>query len=498
MDNVVLRMKNIEKYFVKFKALKSACFELKKGEIHALVGENGAGKSTLMKILSGVYQRDGGEIEIFGKSVDFSGIKQSRDAGIAIIHQELNLINQLTVAQNIYIGREPIKYGFMIDDNKMKIDASRLFERMGESVDPTALLGSLSVGKKQLVEIAKALSLNSQILILDEPTAALGEVEVGRLFEIMNELKNTGVSMIYISHRIDEVQKISDRITVMRDGESVGTLVTRDAQRQEIINMMVGRVVYDGKKLHSSLESDAQIVLEIKNLNSTGIKNVSFKLKKGEILGFAGLVGSGRTRLARTIYGAEKFDSGEIFINGVRVDLKNPAVAVKKGICYLSEDRRRCGLLLEKSVADNTVLSSLENYIKAGFISQRSILKSAITENNRLGTKYASVNQAVSKLSGGNQQKVIVARWLLRNCDILIFDEPTRGIDIGAKGQIYKIIESLANQGKAIIMISSEINEIQRLSDRVVVMCEGRITGELGFGQITSQEIMRLATYREE
>ena len=499
MDKVILEMKGIEKRFSGVHALKSVNMELRAGEVHALMGENGAGKSTLMKVLTGIYKRDDGEVILFDKPVEFATIKESQEAGIGIIHQELNMMNHLTVAQNIYIGREPMINGCYIDDKKMVDDAKALFDRIGVKIDPTAILGTLTVGKQQMVEIAKAVSRNSKILILDEPTAALTQLEVEELFEIMADLKSKGIGMIYISHRMDEINRISDRITVMRDGEYVGTLITKDTTKDEIVKMMVGRVIYGDKKEESKVPADAPVVLEVKNLcRGKDIKDVSFSLRKGEILGFSGLMGAGRTEVARAIYGADGFDSGKIFINGEEKDIKTPYEAVKNGICYLSEDRKRYGLLLDKSVAENSVLSSLDDYINVGWIDDAKIERDAIKENAKLKTKTPSVKQLTRNLSGGNQQKVIIARWLLKNSDIFIFDEPTRGIDIGAKSEMYTLMEELASQGKSIIMISSELSEIQRLSDRVVVMCEGRITATLDIKDASQETIMAYATMREE
>lgn len=499
MNQVILEMKNIDKRFSGVHALKSANIELREGEVHALMGENGAGKSTLMKVLCGIHKRDGGDVTLFGKPVDFSNIKESQEAGISIIHQELNMMNHLTVAQNIYIGREPMKNGIYIDDKKMEEDAKALFAKIGVKIDPSVILGTLTVGKQQMVEIAKAISRDSKILILDEPTAALTQPEVEELFKMMNDLREKGIGMIYISHRMDEINRISDRITVMRDGEYVGTLITKDTTKDEIVKMMVGRVIYGDKKEKSNVPEEAPVILEVKNLNrGKEVKNVNFKLRKGEILGFSGLMGSGRTEVARAIYGADPFDSGEIFINGKKVNIKTPESAVKNGICYLSEDRKRYGLLLDKSVSENSVLSNLDDYISLGWINDGKIEEDAARENEKLKTKTPSMKQKLRNLSGGNQQKVIVARWLLKNSDIFIFDEPTRGIDVGAKSEMYTLMEELVKEGKSIIMISSELSEIQRLSDRVVVMCEGRITGELDIKDATQEKIMEYATMREE
>ena len=499
MKKVILEMKGIDKRFSGVHALKSVNLELCEGEVHALMGENGAGKSTLMKVLCGIYKRDDGVVKLFGKEVDFANIKDSQDAGISIIHQELNMMNHLTVAQNIYIGREPMINGVYIDDKKMEEDAKKLFERIGVDIDPSAKVGSLTVGKQQMVEIAKAVSHDSKILVLDEPTAALTQTEVEELFAIMNDLKAKGIGMIYISHRMDEINRISDRITVMRDGEYVGTLITSQTTKDEIVKMMVGRVIYGDKKEKSTVSPDAPVVLEVKNLNrGKEIKNVSFKLHKGEILGFSGLMGAGRTEVARAIYGADPVESGEVFINGEKVSFNSPHEAVEHGICYLSEDRKRYGLLLDKSVSENSVLSSLDDYISYGFINDAKIDEASKQANEKLKTKTPSMKQKLRNLSGGNQQKVIIARWLLKDSDIFIFDEPTRGIDIGAKSEMYTLMEELAAKGKSIIMISSELSEIQRLSDRVVVMCEGKITGELDIADATQEKIMALATMRGE
>ena len=406
-------------------------------------------------------------------------------------------MNHLTVAQNIYIGREPMKGGF-IDDRKMEADATELFKRIGVRIDPSVKLGSLTVGRQQMVEIAKAVSRDSKLLILDEPTAALTQPEVEDLFRIMHDLQRKNIGMIYISHRMDEINRISDRVTVMRDGEYVGTEYTKNLTKDDIVKMMVGRVIYGEQKEKSLVPDDAPVVLEARNIVSgKTLKNVSFKLRKGEILGFAGLMGAGRTELARAVYGADPFDSGEIFVNGKKTEIKTPEAAVKHGICYLSEDRKQFGLMLGKSVTENTVLASLDDYIRFGWINDAAAKAAAEEKNKQLRTKTPSMDQLLKNLSGGNQQKVIVARWLLKDSDVFIFDEPTRGIDIGAKSEMYDLMAELAAQGKSIIMISSELAEIQRLSDRVIVMCEGRITADLPIEGLTQEEIMKYATMRQ-
>lgn len=497
MSELILKMTGIDKRFSGVHALKGVDFDLYAGEVHALMGENGAGKSTLMKVLCGIHAYDSGSIEYFGKKVKFASIAESQAAGISIIHQELNMMNHLTVAQNIYIGREPMKGGF-IDDRKMEADATELFKRIGVRIDPSVKLGSLTVGRQQMVEIAKAVSRDSKLLILDEPTAALTQPEVEDLFRIMHDLQRKNIGMIYISHRMDEINRISDRVTVMRDGEYVGTEYTKNLTKDDIVKMMVGRVIYGEQKEKSLVPDDAPVVLEARNIVSgKTLKNVSFKLRKGEILGFAGLMGAGRTELARAVYGADPFDSGEIFVNGKKTEIKTPEAAVKYGICYLSEDRKQFGLMLGKSVTENTVLASLDDYIRFGWINDAAAKAAAEEKNKQLRTKTPSMDQLLKNLSGGNQQKVIVARWLLKDSDVFIFDEPTRGIDIGAKSEMYDLMAELAAQGKSIIMISSELAEIQRLSDRVIVMCEGRITADLPIEGLTQEEIMKYATMRQ-
>ena len=472
---------------------------LKRGEVLALVGENGAGKSTLMKVLTGIYQPDGGTITYEGSPYAVRNIREAQELGIGMIHQELNMMNHLTVAQNIFIGRESLAGGVWIDDAQMVKKTRELFNYIGINIDPTIKLGTLTVGKQQMVEIAKEVSHNTKLLILDEPTAALTQTEIEELFKIMGDLKAKGIGMIYISHRMDEIKRISDRVTVMRDGEYVGTVDTDKTTKDEIIQMMIGRVVYEDPKQKSNVPDDAEVVLEVKNLCSGNtIKNVSFQLRKGEILGFSGLMGAGRTEVARAIFGADPYDCGEIYIKGERVEIRTPADAVQHGIGYLSEDRKRYGLMLIKSVAENTAIANMDRYIKFGFINDRKMKEEALEYNTKLRTKTPSMNQLLKNLSGGNQQKVIIARWLIKNSDILIFDEPTRGIDVGAKSEIYTLINELAAQGKSIIMISSELVEILRLSDRVLVMCEGRKTGELDIAEANQENIMKLSTMREE
>ena len=498
MGETILKMQGIQKYFSGVHALRGVNFDLRAGEVHALMGENGAGKSTLIKVLCGIHQKDGGTIEYLGEQTSFSNIGDSQNAGISVIHQELNMMNDLTVAQNMFIGREFFKGG-LIDDKAMEEEAQRQFDKMGVKIDPSTRLGDLTVGKQQMVEITKAISRDCKLLVLDEPTAALTLPEVEELFKIMNELRDKGIGMIYISHRMDEITRISDRVTVMRDGEYVGTVNTKQTTKDEIIKMMVGRVIMGEQKEASAVDADAPVILEVKHLNAgKEVKDVSFQLRKGEILGFAGLMGAGRTEVARALYGADRRQTGEIFINGEKVNIRTPEQAVKHGICYLSEDRKRFGLMLDKSITENTTIASVDSFIKRGLINDNKMRDSSAEFNLKLRTKTPSMDQLLKNLSGGNQQKVIIARWLMKNCDVFIFDEPTRGIDVGAKSEIYNLMDELVAQGKSIIMISSELPEVLRMSDRVLVMCEGRKTGELDIAEATQQNIMQLATMREE
>lgn len=498
VGDVILKVKDIDKSFPGVHALKKVNFELKQGEVHALLGENGAGKSTLMKILTGIHTKDSGSIVYEGKEVEFISPKDAQQAGISIVHQELNLINHLTVAQNIFIGREMMN-GKMIHDKKMNEEASKLFRLLNIDIDPSEMMGDLTIGKQQMCEIAKAISRDAKVIIFDEPTAALTDSEIDSLFDIIRDLRKKKLGIIYITHRMDEIKMITDRVTVMRDGEYIGTIVSEQSTKQDIINMMVGRVIYEEPKQKSSVKDDAPIVLEVKNLNAGKmVKDVSFHVRKGEILGFAGLMGAGRTETVRAIFGADRFDSGEIYVNGEKVTIKHPMDAVRYGIGYLSEDRKRFGIIVDKTICENTTMASLENFTKGLFIDSKKEAKITKKYVEDLQTKTPSIHAYVKNLSGGNQQKVVIAKWLVRNCDILIFDEPTRGIDVGAKSEIYHLMNELAASGKSIIMISSELPEILRMSDRIIVMCEGRKTVELGIEEATQEKIMNAATLINE
>jgi ribose transport system ATP-binding protein len=490
-------MEGIEKRFPGVHAISNGQFDLRAGEVHALLGENGAGKSTLMKVLAGVYMKDAGRILVKGKEVEIHSPRAAQQLGINIIHQELNLMPHLTVAQNIFIGREPRNRFGILDEKAINEPAAKLFEALRIKLDPRTKVADLTVAMQQMVEIAKALSMGFEVLIMDEPTAALTDTEILELFRIIRELRGKGVGIVYISHRLEEIKQISDRVTVMRDGHFIATVNASEVTMDRIINLMVGRTIYEGApELPENAGTD--IVMEVQNLNrGRSVRDVSFKLKRGEILGFAGLVGAGRTEVARAIFGADRPQSGSIKVHGKQVTIHSPRDAVHAGIGYLSEDRKRFGLALGMDVETNLVLATLQRFLRLlGWLDVSKTRETAEHYVKALSIKTPGLQQKVRNLSGGNQQKVIIGKWLTANTDILIFDEPTRGIDVGAKSEIYRLLNDLAQQGKGIIMISSELPEVLRMSHRIVVMCEGRITGELLSGEATQEKIMALATQR--
>ena len=495
----LVAMKDIEKSFPGVRALHNAQLDLRPGEVHALMGENGAGKSTMMKILAGIYRRDGGEILLDGKPVEINSPRQAQDLGIGIIHQELNLMPHLTAAQNIFIGREPRKAGgLLLDEARLNADAAEIFASMHLKLDPRTPVGGLTIARQQMVEIAKALSYRSRVLIMDEPTAALNDAEINELFAIIARLKAEGVGIVYISHKMDELKRIADRVTVMRDGEYIGTVPAAETPVEKIIAMMVGRALSDERPVVPD-HSNSEIVLEVRNISrGSEIRDVSFSVRKGEILGFAGLMGAGRTEVARAIFGADRRESGDIFMHGKKIDIRKPEDAVRAGIGYLSEDRKHFGLATGMDVRNNVVLASLSRFAgPGGLLREAAMQQATVRYIDQLAIKTPSDRQEVRLLSGGNQQKIVIAKWLLRDCEVLIFDEPTRGIDVGAKNEIYKLLNALAQQGRAIIVISSELPEVLRLSHRIAVMCEGRLTGILPSGA-SQEEIMHLATLRGE
>lgn len=496
MTDLLVQMRGIEKHFPGVHALANAQFALRPGEVHALLGENGAGKSTLMKVLSGIYAPDGGEIRYKGQVVQIPSPGAAQALGISMIHQELNLMPHLTLAQNVLIGREP-RNGIWLDERTLNAQTQALFDSMHLKLDPRTKVADLTVAKQQMVEIAKALSYQSAVLIMDEPTAALTEAEIDELFAIIRQLRDRGVGVVYISHRLEEIKRICDRITVMRDGHYIDTVDAQAVTIDQIISMMVGRTIYETAPAIPA-QRNLEPVLEVKGLQRTGVlNNITFTLNKGEILGFAGLMGAGRTEVARAVFGADPIDKGEIYVKGQRAHIRSPRDAVRYGIGYLSEDRKRYGLALGMDVENNVVLAALKKFLgRFGWIHQRETKQIAQRYVQALAIKTPTVQQRVRNLSGGNQQKVVIGKWLTAETEILIFDEPTRGIDVGAKSEIYKLLNDLAAQGKAIIMISSELPEILRMSHRIVVMCEGRITGELHAGEATQEAIMRYATQR--
>ncbi len=497
-NNLVL-MKGIDKTFPGVHALKGCTFDLFDGEVHGLVGENGAGKSTLMKILAGVYRKNAGKIWLRGTEVEIESTKQAQSMGISIIHQELNLMKHLTAAQNIFLGREQRKGApFLVDDRTINEKTKKLFEMIHLDLDPTVRISTLTVAKQQMVEIAKALSFNMDVLIMDEPTSALSDSEIEDLFAIIRKLRADGKGIVYISHRLEELPLICDRVTVMRDGEYIATSSIHEITLERIISLMVGREIYE--TAHSrGTAGQGEVILDVRNLRQgKKIRDVSLKLHKGEILGIAGLMGAGRTEVARAIFGADSVEGGEIFVKGKKVDIRQPKDAVRNGIGYLSEDRKQYGLALGLGVDTNIVLASFNKLTDMfGFINRKKLLQLVQAFIGKLLIKTPRTDQKVKNLSGGNQQKVVIAKWLARNCDILIFDEPTRGIDVGAKSEIYKLLNELADEGKGVVMISSELPEILRMSHRILVMCEGRVTGELFAGDATQEKIMQYATMRK-
>jgi ribose transport system ATP-binding protein len=492
--NVILEVDGVSKSFPGVKALDHVSFDLRQGEVHALVGENGAGKSTLMKILSGVYRADEGTIRYKGKVVSFQNVNQARDAGIGIIYQELNLIPHLSVAANIFIGREPLTRFGTLDEKRMNADAVELLGRLHLRIDPTIILKTLPVPKQQMVEIAKALSLNSEVLIMDEPTSALTEAEIDELFTVIHTLCEHDVAIIYISHRLDELRHIVDRISIFRDGRSVSTDPYADIEMTEIVNRMVGR------KLENKFPPKVNVptrekLLEVRNLNRPGILHgISFDLYRGEILGLAGLMGAGRSELGRAIFGADPIQSGGVFMDGVKLSLGSPADAIQAGIAYLSENRKEEGLAVKMTLSQNITMANVQEISRRfGILSNNLEMKAAEQYVRDLSIRTPSLSQVVNNLSGGNQQKAVVAKWLFCNSKILIFDEPTRGIDVGTKYAIYELIGSLARDGRGILVISSDLPEILGLTDRLLVLHEGSLAATLITAQTTQAEILRYA-----
>lgn len=491
MKQPILQMKNIVKEFPGVKALDGVNLELYEGKVMGLMGENGAGKSTLMKVLSGVYKKDGGEIYYRGKLEDIKDTKDAQEKGIAIIHQELNLINDLSIGENIFLGREPQKAFGNIDWKKLHNDAQELLNKLDVKSNSKDLLKNLSIGQQQMVEIAKALSLNAKIIIMDEPTDALTDKETESLFKVINELKAEGKSIVYISHRLKEIFEMCDYITVIRDGKYVGQENVCEIDEDKMIEMMVGRKLTDQFPKLEVNKKD--VILEVKNLKNQYIHDVSFNVKGGEIVGISGLMGAGRTELAKTIYGYYKKQSGEVYVKGKKVENKSAKDGLKNGIAYVSEDRKGDGLILGLSVKENMSISSLDKVSSLLSINKQNELTQVKNYINKMNIKTPSENQIIKNLSGGNQQKVAIGKALMTNPDVLILDEPTRGVDVGAKKEIYDLINEFKKEGKAVIMISSEMPEILGMSDRILVMSDGKLTGEFDIKDASQESILKSA-----
>ena len=496
----VLEMKNICKSFPGVRVLEDVNLQIKPGEVHALMGENGAGKSTLMKILMGIYKADQGSIVLQGQETVIHGPKDAMSKGISMIHQELNTLLDMEVAENVFVGREILKKGFskmiIVDLDKMREETARYFREMSIDIDPKAKMRTLSVAEMQLVEIVKAISLNSKIIVMDEPTSAITEKEAQVLFAQIDRLKKQGVAIIYISHKMDEIFRISDTITVLRDGEWIGTKPASELDDNSLIKMMVGRELTDIYPKEPALIGD--VILEVKDLSrGKKVKNVSLTLRRGEVLGIAGLVGAGRSELVETIFGLYPKTGGEIFLNGKKADIKNPKEAIKNKIALITEDRKLTGLNLIASVKENISIVSLSKMSKKGIIDKKRENEVAEKYIKELKIKTPNGNAIVGNLSGGNQQKVVLAKWLLDEPEIIIFDEPTRGIDIGAKRDIYLLINELAKEGKAVIVISSEMAEVMGISDRIAVMCEGQLKGMIQREEFSQELIMSYSSNME-
>lgn len=490
-------MTDIDKSFPGVKALDKAQLKLKRGSVHALMGENGAGKSTLMKCLYGIYFRDSGTIELDGKEINFINSKEALDHGVAMIHQELQPIPKMTVAENIFLGNYPMK-GIFVDHDTMNKETKRYLDIIGLNVDPTTQLGDLTISQQQSVEIAKAISHDAKVIIMDEPTSSLTSTEVANLFRVINKLRDDGLGIVYISHKMDEILKISDEITIMRDGQYVGTYDAHQITTQEIIRHMVGREL-NKQFPERDFQPQEENILEIKHLTSprlNSFKDCSFELKKGEILGVAGLVGAQRTELMEAIFGIRTIEpGGQILLHGKEIKVKDSKEAIKHGLALVTEDRRQSGIFGVLSITDNVSVASLKSYTNAIGLLQEGKIKTIVDQEIKsLNVRTPSRDTLIQNLSGGNQQKVILSRWLVTSPEVFILDEPTRGIDVGAKYEIYEIINALAKQGKSIILISSEMSEIIGMSNRVMVMCEGEISGFLDQKEATQENIMSLAT----
>lgn len=493
-NEFILEVKNVSKSFPGVKALNSVNLNVRKGTIHALMGENGAGKSTLMKILIGIYTADEGEVWFKGKRVNFQNTNEALHSGISMIHQELNPVPYMTVAENIFLGKEPLKFfGRLVDFEKINQKTKELLDTLEIAINPKSKMVDLSVGQMQMIEIAKAISYDADLIIMDEPTSAITEREVAHLFRIVEKLRKDGVAIVFITHKMDEVFKITDYTTVFRDGQFIGEKATKELKKEDLIQMMVGREI---DQLFPKQKAEiGEVVLSVQNLTRNGIfEDLSFDLRKGEILGFAGLIGSGRTEVLECLFGVTQKTHGRVFLKGKEIEIRTPRDVIKQGMALLTEDRKLTGLYLVLSVLNNIIMANIKEYEKYGLLNNKEMRKAGLESKQLLQIKTPSLEQLVLNLSGGNQQKVLVARWLLTQPDILILDEPTRGIDVGAKAEIHRLMSGLAQEGKSIIMVSSEMPEILGMSDRILVMHEGKKSGELLRSEATQEKILHLAT----
>ena len=491
-NNTILEVANVNKYFPGVHALDNVNFSLRKGEVHALLGENGAGKSTLIKILAGVYNLDSGEILVDGKKVEIEGVCDSEELGISVIYQELALSQNMTVAENIFMGREPTNIVGVVNYRKMRKDAQLILDNLGTSIRSNIKVSSLSIAHKQVVEIAKALSVDARIIVMDEPTASLSQEEVDRLFETIAGLKQRGVAIIYISHRMEELFKVADRVTILRDGKYIDTKEIQNTSKEDLVRLMVGRELIGYYTREES--KTEEILLEVQDVNTEKVKNISLKVNKGEIVGIAGLIGAGRTELANAIFGIDEIESGKIILEGKEIRIKGPMDAIQNGIVLVPESRKDQGLILVQSVMFNITICVLDLFIKNFFRVSKKAEKSIVDEFiAKLKIKASSRRQHAVNLSGGNQQKIVLAKWLATKPKVLILDEPTRGIDVGAKAEIYALMNDLAKQGNGIIMISSELPEIINMSDKVYVMSHGEIRACFTRDEISQEDIISAA-----
>ena len=479
MNEVIVELKNIRKEFPGVVALDNMSLQLRAGEVHGLIGENGAGKSTLIKVLTGVYKPDGGEIYVKGEKVSFSGPAESKEKGISCVYQELNIVNELPISDNLFMGSYVKKKGTpFLDYSFMNSKAEEIMASMGQEISAKELAGNLGMGQQQMIEIGRAVLLESDVIILDEPTSSLGEKEAAELFKTIRILKEKGVAIVFVSHKLEEIFEICDLVTVMRDGQHISTTPSKEMTKDILINHMVGRKL---ENLYPKVEShQGEVAIEVKDLTRLGeYYNIDFTAYRGEVLGFSGLVGAGRTELMHGIFGSVKPDSGEIFINGQKVNQKTPQAAIKNGIAFLTEDRKIQGLVLDESIKKNMSLVNMNSLMKMCFVDDKLVNKQAKEAVEKLQIRTPSIEKTAGELSGGNQQKVVIGKWMNANADIYIFDEPTRGIDVGAKIEVYNVINNLVKEGKCVIMISSELPEILGMCDRVIVMREGRKMAEV-------------------